>query len=49
MLFLKLQEDILVKNAKNYYFLLERDFCKNKKHVIDMSRQLYGFNHVDII
>lgn len=48
MLFIKYKENELVKKSKNYYSLLDREFCKDKKHVIEISRQLYGFSNVDI-
>lgn len=48
MLFFRLEEDIFVKNSKTYFPLLERDICKNKSHVMEITRQLYGFSSVDI-
>lgn len=48
MLFFRLEEDIFVKNSKVYFPLLERDICKEKKHVMEITRQLYGFSSVDI-
>lgn len=48
MLFFRLEEDIFVKNSKIYFPLLERDICKEKKHVMEITRQLYGFSSVDI-
>lgn len=49
MLFFRLEENILVKNAKNYYTLLESNSYKNKKHVIEITKWLYGFTDVDIV
>ncbi len=48
MLFFRLEEDVFVKNSKTYFPLLERDVCKEKKHVMEITRQLYGFSSVDI-
>jgi len=48
MLFFRLEEDVFVKNSRIYFPLLERNSCKNKKHVMEITRQLYGFSSVDI-
>lgn len=49
MLFFRLEENTLVKNAKNYYALLESYPYKGKKHVTEITKWLYGFTDTDIV
>lgn len=49
MLFFRLEENALVKNAKNYYTLLESNPYKDKKHVTEITKWLYGFADTDIV
>ena len=49
MLFLRSAENIFARTSKNYYELLERESCQNKKHVIEIKRWLDGFSDIDIV
>lgn len=48
ILLFKYSEDALIRNNQKYYSLLEEDFCRNKKHVRSIRRELYSLIDIDI-
>lgn len=49
MLFIKIRENTLVKNWKEYSLIFEEEKVKEKEHVKEIKRKLYEVNDIDIL